>query len=354
MAGYKERVTEDLDRWIAAGHVAADKRAAILDSIPDARRMDAAAALAWIGAILLGVALIAFIAANWDVLPRLARFGIVLGVYAAAAGAAAWAFRRGRPNIANGLLTFAALAFAAAVGLTGQIFDIAGEPRTALYASGLAAAALALAGRASGPAVAALLFMGVADFLTEGLFSHRPGFDSPWLLAAAPGAALLALAWRSTPLAHAAAIGAIACAVWLAGRVDAEAPMLVVFSGALAVLALGGRQLREAGRDAGGAFYGWFAWAALGFFIVAGFAAGSHGWGIGHRLAWLALAGGLVAAGRNDRHGLVTAAGVLGLLGAVSALLKDLGLDLMAAAGVFLVAALVAMAVALLMRRRPG
>ena len=225
MASYKERVAADLDRWIASGHVGADKRGAILESIPDARRLDAASALAWVGAVLLGTALIAFVAANWDALPRLARFAIVLGVYAGSAGVGAWFTRGGRPNVANGLLTFAALAFAAAIGLTGQIFDIAGDTRTALYGAGVAAAALAVAGRASGPAIVAVLFLGWADFMVDGLFSRGvgSGFDVPWLLVAAPAAAALAVLWRSAPLAHAAAIGMVACLVWLAGRIDAGA-----------------------------------------------------------------------------------------------------------------------------------
>jgi len=43
--------------------------------------------------------------------------------------------------------------------------------------------------------------------------------------------------------------------------------------------------------------------------------------------------------------------GVLGLIGAVSALLMDLGLDLMTAAGVFLLCAVAALVAGLLLRR---
>ncbi|HRO05019.1 MAG TPA: DUF2157 domain-containing protein, partial [Terricaulis sp.] len=71
---YKERVTQDLDRWIGAGLVGAEQRQAILATLPDTRRIDAATALAWIGAALLGVALIAFVAANWDGMARITRF----------------------------------------------------------------------------------------------------------------------------------------------------------------------------------------------------------------------------------------------------------------------------------------
>ena len=44
MAGYKERLTGDLDRWIGAGLVDGAKRDAILDTVPDTRRLDAATA----------------------------------------------------------------------------------------------------------------------------------------------------------------------------------------------------------------------------------------------------------------------------------------------------------------------
>jgi uncharacterized membrane protein len=74
MAAYKDRVGADLDRWIEQGLVAKDKRAAILATLPETRRLDAATALAWIGGALLGIAIIAFVAANWDGIARLARF----------------------------------------------------------------------------------------------------------------------------------------------------------------------------------------------------------------------------------------------------------------------------------------
>lgn len=64
MANYRSRLEDDLDDWIAAGLVPAENRAAILAGIADTRRLDAATALAAIGAFLAGAAVIAFIAAN--------------------------------------------------------------------------------------------------------------------------------------------------------------------------------------------------------------------------------------------------------------------------------------------------
>ncbi len=348
MPSYRDRVGQDLGRWIDAGLVPEASRAPILATIPDARRLDAATALAWVGAVLAGLAVIAFISANWDAIPRLGRFAIILGVFASAAGAAAWASERGRPNLANGFLTFGAIAFAGAIGLTGQIFDIAGDPRSALYASSVVAAALALAGRGSGALIFALLAIGLAD--GPGPWDH-PGLV-PWLAFAAPAAAALAVRWRSTSLAHVSAIGVVYAALWIGAKVDHHAIVLLAATAVLVGLAAAGRWLaakREVGL--GSVFYGWFVWGAFAAFIAAGYAHDGHALDLVHRIVWLAAAGGAVALGRHDRHALVTAAGVVGLLGSISAILVDLGVNLLTSAAVFFIAALVAAAAGLALRR---
>jgi uncharacterized membrane protein len=353
MAAYRDRVAKDLERWIGAGLVAEGARDPILATIPETRRLDAAAALAWVGAVLLGLAVIAFISANWDALPRIARFALVLGVFAAGAGAAAWCSEHKRPNTANGLLTFAALGFAAAIGLTGQIFDIAGNARAALYASGVVAAALGLTGRGSGPLIAALVFFGMGDYWVDSSIGRSDTFlmAVPWLAIAAPAAGALAVRWRSAPLAHAASLGAIAAALWIALKVDHHAVALLAGALALFALAAGGRWLAQREVSPGGVFYGWFAWGALGLFAVAGYDYGAHTLDLVHRIAWLAIASGGIAIGRHDRNRAVTAAGVIGLLSAVTAILVDLGVNLLTAAAVFFAAALVAVGAGLALRR---
>ena len=355
MAGYKERLTADLDRWIAAGHVSADRREAILTSVPDTRRLDAASALAWVGAILLGVAVIAFIAANWDGLSRLARFSSVLALFLVCAGAGAWAAHAGRQALSNGLLTLAALLFAAAIGLTGQIFDIAGDPRAALLMAGAAASALALAGRSSGAAIAALVFLALSDGQSLGWF-RQDSFAMPWTVIAAPIAGFLALRWRTAPLAHAAALAIVFSFVWLAARFGAQTGMALLFLAVwLGALAAAARWFRAQGRDYADVFYGWFAWAALAFFALSNVDRPNTVFGanpIAHRAVWLALSVGAIALGRLDRHALVTAAGVVSLIGAIAVLLMDWGLNLTVAAGVFLVCAVAALIVGFSLRRR--
>jgi Predicted membrane protein (DUF2157) len=352
MAAYKDKVRQDLDRWIAGGLVAPDKRDAILATLPDARRLDAATALAWVGATLLGIAVISFIAANWDGIPRLGRFATLLIGFSLAAAGGAWAAHKGRPMVSDIALTLAALIFAASIGLTGQIFDIAGDPQAALYGAGVAAMALALAGRSVGAAIASLVCFGLGDFQDFHLFSDA-GVEAPWLIVAGPLGAFLALRWSSAPLAHASSIAILVALFWFTIRLENEAALSVLFSVAMAGLAAAARWLGKQERAHASVFYGWATWGALMFLAIAGYIDSWEGgvdWGIAHRIAWLAASGAVIALGRFDRHMMVTAIGVLSFIGAICALLSDLGLDLMAAAAVFFVCALAAMIGGLMLR----
>lgn len=356
MAAYKDRVEHDLDRWIAAGLVAPENRAAILSTLPSTPRLDAATALAWIGGILLGVAVIAFVGANWDALPKLTRFAMLLTAFLGLSCAGAWAAHRERTLISNILVMLAALVFAASIGLTGQIFDIAGNPRAAAHAAGVAAIALGMAGRSTGAMISGLVFIALGDFAGREWFSGLDA-DAPWMLLAAPLGAYLALRWRSAPLAHAGALGVIYCFGWFAGRSEVEAGVFVFLAMGMGAMAAGARWLRAQERPFASVFYGWFAAAALLFFAIAGYLPwfgdrASDVAGIAHRIVWLAASGAVVALGRYDRHMLVTTVGALSLIAAVFALLSDLGLDLMAAAGVFFVCAIAALVAGLALRRK--
>jgi len=349
---YKERVTLDLDRWIGAGLVNAEQRQAILATLPDTRRIDAATALAWIGAALLGVALIAFVAANWEGMARIARFALLVIAFAACAGGAAWSTMKARPALSNMLLTLAALVFAASVGLTGQIFDIAGEARVALYIAGAGAFALALSGRSTGAACAGVAFIALGDFADRQWFSGVES-EAPWMLIAAPLGAFLALRWGSAALAHVSAMGVLYCFGWFGARMEAEAGVFLFLAILLGAFAAGARWLFARQRPYASVFYGWFAWGALLFFAIAGYLPwfGEEAGGIVHRLVWLIASGALIALGRFDRHMLVTAIGVLSLIGAACALLTDLGLDLMASAAIFLVGAIIALVAGFILKR---
>ena len=350
MASYRRRLEQDLDGWIGRGLVPAENRAAILESVGEARRLDAATSLAIIGALMAGVAVIAFVAANWGAIPRMGRFALILAAFLAAGGGAAWASARGRPIAGHALLSVAALIFAAAIGLTGQIFDIAGDPQTALRGAGLAAALLALAGRSPWAGVVGLVMLGLGDFTDGSMFGpDRASFG--WLVIAAPLGAATALFWRSQALAHAAGLAASLAVLTFDPLVrDHSETVFMVSAAVLAAGAAGARWARERFEGPAGVLYGWFAWGALSWFGIAGFDADFRG--VAHSIAWLALAGAAVGLGRHDRHAGVTAAGVVGLFAAGATLLFNLGVGLMTSAAVFAGSALIALVVAFVLRRR--
>lgn len=341
---YRRRLERDLDRWIAAGHVSPDRRAAMLAMVEPGPRLDAATALAWIGAVLLGLAVIALVAANWDGLPRMVRFTLVLALFALMIGGAAWAASRNRPALSNGLATLAALVFAAAVGLVGQIFDIAGKPEQALIGSGIAAAAIALAGRSTGAGVVALALVGIGDGMSL-------GDNLWWLTAAAVPAALAAWSWRSAALAHAASLALLVAIGWLCGRADhSNGWFLLASVGAAGIAALARSAARRTDDGVFPTFYGWAVWSALLLLVAAGVAGADGATAIPHRLAWLAAAAGAIALGRHDRHALITTGGVLFLVGAAMAILVDLGVNLVTAAALFFFCALAAIGGGLALR----
>lgn len=338
MAGYRARLERDLDRWIEGGLVPAEHRTAILDTVAQGRRVDASVALAVVGGVLLGIAAIAFVAANWSEIPRLARFILVVGVFLAVAAGAAWAARGERPILTNTLLTVAALVYAAAIGLTGQIFDIAGDPQRALRGAGLAAFALAFAGRSSGAGVAALVLLGIGEF-TGGSRND----DTRWLIFAAPVGLAMAWFWNSRPLAHAGGLALLIGTVAILALHDADwgTASLLVAGGIAAALALAARQLSD--RRTAVIFMLWMIWGALAMFAAGGFEDLSTLEKIAHRAAWLTAAVGTIALGMHDRQGMATAAGVVALIAGVCTVLFDLGLGLMTAAGLFGACALAAL-----------
>jgi uncharacterized membrane protein len=350
MASYRRRLEQDLDGWIGRGLVAAENRAAILESVGETRRLDAATALAIIGALMAGIAVIAFVAANWSAIPRIPRFGLILAAFLGSSLASAWASARGRPIASHALLSVAALVFAAAIGLTGQIFDIAGEPQPALRAAGLAAGLLALAGRSPWAGVVGLVMIGFSDFTGQSVFGGDKSLAG-WLVVAAPLGAATALFWRSQALAHAAGLAAILAVLTFDPLLRDRSDILFLVSAAvLAAGAAGARWARERFEGPAGVLYGWLVWGALLWFGVAGFDDDLRG--VGHSVAWIALSGAVVGLGRHDRHAGATAAGVVGLFAAGSTLLFNLGVGLMTSAAVFAGSALLALAVAFLLRRR--
>jgi uncharacterized membrane protein len=134
--GYLKRLELDLARWRDGGEISAEQADKLL---ADARTRAAKPAASFaniaaiLGAILFGLGVIAFIGANWDALPKLARLGAAIALVWLTLLGAAYAFRRAANGLAHALALLGALCFGAAIAMVGQTYHIAGEPKDLLF-----------------------------------------------------------------------------------------------------------------------------------------------------------------------------------------------------------------------------
>ena len=123
----------------------ADGAAAILAALPAGRAaFGLATIVGMFGGLLVGLGVIAFVGANWQEIPRLARLGLLAAALALAYGAAGVLDRRSLRVFAEVALLVAGLVFAAAIALVGQSYHLSGEFADAivLWLVGIFAAAL--------------------------------------------------------------------------------------------------------------------------------------------------------------------------------------------------------------------
>jgi uncharacterized membrane protein len=210
--GYRQRLEADLVKWVAAGVISGDAA----QSIRKARFGEEAASrlpaiFAMLGALMLAASVSAFVAANWQEIPRLVRLVGILALIAGCFFPALLLDRRGMPNGADAVVTFATLCFGAGVALVGQMYHLPADwPAGAMLIAIGGLAAAALTGK-NGPLVIAFVAM---TSWSCGRFDAWQWRDIHWsfLLLFVPGF-LLALGREHRLLAH---VAILALSVWLA------------------------------------------------------------------------------------------------------------------------------------------
>lgn len=137
-------------QWSAAGALPADRlpdalrAAGVLPTATQWRRF-LARALAWLGMALVVSGAIAFIAANWQVLGRFAKFALVEGALVAALGIALW---RGLDTLAGRVALFAAaVLMGVLLALVGQVYQTGADTWQLFAAWAAAIAAWVVLGR---------------------------------------------------------------------------------------------------------------------------------------------------------------------------------------------------------------
>ncbi len=142
---YRKRLATDLPKWRDAGWVTPDGASAILAELPPGRTaFGLATIVGMLGGLLVGLGIIAFVGANWQDIPRVARLGLLAAALALSYGAAGVLDRRSLRVFAEVALLVAGLGFAAAIALVGQSYHLNGAFSDAivLWLIGIFAAAV--------------------------------------------------------------------------------------------------------------------------------------------------------------------------------------------------------------------
>jgi uncharacterized membrane protein len=240
MWSYRKRLDRDLVRWREAGWVTPEGETAIrLDAAKGVRTLGLANSLAILSAVLIGFAVMSFVAANWQDMPRIMRLGMLLAALWASYALAGYFARRNMAGFAHAAVLLAVSIFGGSIMLISQMYHMDGNPADAvlLWAAGSLVAGVGLR---SNPALALAMIL-VAVWGTMEAFRLDEvfwPFLGPWAIVAAafywqrwrPGLHLAGLAltgfavtlgyWLSGGHAHGlvVAIGLLVCGVSFVGQ----------------------------------------------------------------------------------------------------------------------------------------
>lgn len=176
--------------------------------------------LAVLAAVLLGAAVIALVAANWEVIARVNRVAMIAALILAGVVAAVIARRKDANWVCDSALLFTLLTYGAGIALIGQMYHISGDERGFLLAWSVGALVVALG--FSSPLVsigAALLGLGylASETAAYGLGVKDVLTASQVLSTLAVGVCCGVVSWRARSMiaGHLTAIFGIFWVLWV-------------------------------------------------------------------------------------------------------------------------------------------
>lgn len=270
---YRRRLQHDLEIWRDKGWVTRDGATAILASLSHDGRARTATVLGFLGAVLIALAAVAFVASNWDAFPRPLRMIVLVAGMAVAYGIAGLLARARHPSFSDAAVFTGAALFGASIVLVAQSYHLSGDYPDALLLWGAGALLAAVLGSSRASLVLALIVFGLWSWyeVTEfGWIVHWPFLISLVLVAAT------AVWWRWSAGLHLAVLalgGWIGISViGLAWNRDWSGAATVLLLFAIGIAAFGaGRVIAVSGGPAasgGRAIAGYGLAALLGTLIV--------------------------------------------------------------------------------------
>lgn len=222
MASHATRVKADIERWVSAGLIDRGTAERLAQDIAehDRRSLSFGSILAVLAALLLGAAVLIFVAANWEAIPRITRVAMLFGTIFA--GYVGGAFLKANDYAAIGEAAWlvAAAAFGGSIALIGQMYHLSGDEASAVltWCAGTALAAVALR---SNPLTVAAAGIAAAWLFLKG-FEYFRADDFPHLFLAIAAVIWAISYWTlSAPARHLIILSLILYAAMLAVDTDA-------------------------------------------------------------------------------------------------------------------------------------
>lgn len=154
---YRKRLEADLVRWVGEGLLSADSAAAIRRSLVKEGGFKLPALLGMFGGLLIASSVAAFVAANWEEIPRVAKLVMIACGIVAALGISARLESRGSRSGADSASTCGVLVFAAGVALVGQMYHLPTDWPGGSLLIAIGALAVAVLQRSNGALAIALV-----------------------------------------------------------------------------------------------------------------------------------------------------------------------------------------------------
>ena len=122
---YRKRLEADLIRWVHEGWLTADGAGAIRrDVAREHAGFRLPALLGLFGGLLIASSVAAFVAANWEAIPRLVKLAMILAAIAVAFLVAYRLQKAGSEGGADAATTCGVLIFGAGLALVGQMYHL--------------------------------------------------------------------------------------------------------------------------------------------------------------------------------------------------------------------------------------
>jgi len=134
MAGYVDKVGQDIGRWEATGLIAPALARQLREDVAahHGRGVGFGQVLAVMAALLMSAAILILVAANWEEIPRIARVGTIFAVIAGGYIGGALLKLRGHGGLAEALWLVAAASFGGGIALIGQMYHLSGDETQAI------------------------------------------------------------------------------------------------------------------------------------------------------------------------------------------------------------------------------